>query len=95
MSIKEIADKVYKSEAVVLTTKKAEVEAIVKATFEELKSAVSLGEEVKIFGFGSFSTTLVGKRAGRNPKTGETVEIPAGARIKFKPAKAFKESVSA
>ena len=49
--------------------------------------------KVRLSGFGTFSTTLRKARKGRNPQTGETIEVKASNTVKFKPAKALKESV--
>jgi DNA-binding protein HU-beta len=55
-----------------------------------LKSLASK-EEVKFSGFGTFHVIERGARTGRNPKTGETVDVPAKSVVRFKPAKAVKE----
>lgn len=49
--------------------------------------------KVTLSGFGTFSTTQRQARKGINPQTGETIEIKASNTVKFKPAKALKESV--
>lgn len=72
---------------------KAQSESLLDAALEVIQKAVSKGEDVKIVGFGTFSRSLRKARAGRNPKTGETVAIP-GARVpRFKPGKDFREQV--
>jgi len=48
-------------------------------------------EQVKLSGFGTFHTVERAARIGRNPKTGDSVRIPAKSVVKFKPAKAVKE----
>lgn len=76
------------------TTKKAageQVDAIVAVITEALAS----GEEVAISGFGKFSVTERAAREGRNPATGETIQIAASKSPKFKAAKALKDSVNA
>uniref|UniRef100_A0A832GNH3 Integration host factor subunit alpha n=1 Tax=Caldimicrobium thiodismutans TaxID=1653476 RepID=A0A832GNH3_9BACT len=50
---------------------------------EEIKRALDLGEEVKISGFGTFRVRKTKARIGRNPKTGELVEIPSFKRVYF------------
>ena len=52
------------------------------------------GEAVKIAGFGIFAAIKKGPRKGRNPKTGETIEIPAKTFAKFKAGKEFKSAVN-
>jgi DNA-binding protein HU-beta len=76
------------------TTKKAageQVDAIVAVITE----ALAAGEEVAISGFGKFSVTERAAREGRNPATGETIQIAASKSPKFKAAKALKDSVNA
>jgi DNA-binding protein HU-beta len=72
---------------------KLQSEEILDATLEVIQKAVSKGDEVKLVGFGTFSSTDRKARPGRNPKTGESVQIP-GARVpRFKPGKDFKDQV--
>ena len=49
----------------------------VDGTFDIIKETIATGEKVEIIGFGSFEAKLRDARTGRNPKTGETIEIPA------------------
>ena len=66
----------------------------VEATFSEIEAALRKGDEVRIVGFGNF---VVAKRAastGRNPRTGETINIPASKTPKFRPGKALKDAVN-
>lgn len=75
------------------TTKKAageQVDAIVSVITEALKN----GEEVSLTGFGKFSVTERAAREGRNPATGETIQIAASKSPKFKAAKALKDAVN-
>ena len=64
-------------------------------TFLDTISNELVNEEgkVKLSGFGTFSTTQRKARKGRNPQTGETIEIKASSSVKFKPAKGLKDSV--
>ena len=73
-------------------TKKQAGEAV-EAVFEAITKSLSRGEEVTMTGFGTFSTRKVAARSGRNPKTGESLTIPASIRVKFKAGKALKEAV--
>lgn len=69
---------------------KAQTEAMIDATVDIIQKTVAKGEEVKLVGFGTFSRLSRKSRRGRNPKTGEIVEIP-GCRVpRFKPGKEFK-----
>jgi len=51
------------------------------------------GEQVTLPGFGTFSVSTRKARSGRNPRTGETIEIPAAKTAKFKPGSALKQAV--
>lgn len=72
----------------------ADAERYFNAIFNSIKEAVSSGEEVQVGGFGTFKTANRAARFGRNPKTGETVMIPAKKAPAFKAGKAFKELVN-
>lgn len=67
----------------------------VGATFDTIKETLSKNEKVEIIGFGSFEAKLRDARTGRNPQTGETIEIPATVAATFKPGKAFKDYLKA
>lgn len=56
--------------------------------------AVSEGQDVKLIGFGTFSTAARKERTGRNPKTGEAVSIPAKNIAKFKAGKELQDAVN-
>lgn len=70
---------------------KIQSESILDAAVEIIQKTVSKGEEVKIVGFGTFSSVQRKARKGRNPKTGACVEIPVTKVPRFKPGKDFKE----
>ena len=72
---------------------KAEAERTMEMIINEVITSVSKGEEVSIAGFGIFESRKRAARKGRNPKTGETIQIPASKSPKFKPAKAFKDAL--
>lgn len=65
----------------------------VDATIKAIQDAVVAGEKVSIVGFGTFETAKRAARTGRNPQTGETIEIAASKSPKFKAGKAFKDAV--
>ncbi len=67
---------------------------VVDAIFDEITSALKTGDEVKIAGFGSFSVAARAARSGRNPRTGETIQIAASKQPKFKAGKALKDAVN-
>ena len=64
------------------------------AFLNAVTSALQRGEKVNVAGLGAFSVSDRAERAGRNPKTGETITIPASRAVKFKPGKELKESVN-
>lgn len=73
-------------------TKKA-ADEILAATIEVITEAVAKGEKVSLVGFGSFELRHRKGRTGRNPKTGEEIQIAATNVPGFSPGKAFKEAV--
>jgi integration host factor subunit beta len=70
---------------------KRDAEVIVETVFDSIIGALHRGEKVELRGFGSFRTRERGPRRGRNPKTGEPVEVPAKRVPYFKPGKELKE----
>ena len=66
----------------------------VDAVFEAVGEALANGEEVRIGGFGTFTTKSRPARTGRNPRTGESLEIQASTAPAFKPGKALKDAVN-
>lgn len=75
-------------------TKAAAGEAV-DATFDAIAAALAKGDEVKVAGFGNFAVTTRAASEGRNPRTGETIKIPAQKSPKFRPGKALKTSINA
>jgi len=71
------------------------VEAVVAEAFEAITAALKEGEKVQIFGFGNFETKEVAAREGRNPATGETIQIAASKKPAFTAAKALKDALNA
>ncbi len=70
-----------------------EVEAAVKSIIDNMAETLSSGERIEIRGFGSFSLHYRAPRVGRNPKTGESVELEAKYVPHFKPGKELRERV--
>lgn len=89
MNKTELASAVAKS---IHVTKKVAEEAI-DAVFETITDTLAKGEKVRISGFGVFETVERAARKGRNPQTGEEIDIPATVTPKFKAGKALKEAV--
>ena len=61
---------------------------------DQITKALERQETVNLIGFGSFLQRARGARTGKNPQTGETMEIPASNTVAFKPGKALKEAVN-
>jgi DNA-binding protein HU-beta len=76
------------------TVTKKQADAVISATVETIMEAVSEGEKVTLVGFGSFERRDRKAREGRNPKTGEKMEIPATQVPAFSAGKLFKERVA-
>jgi DNA-binding protein HU-beta len=68
--------------------------ALLNALLESIIEAVASGNKVTIVGFGSFDARDRKAREGRNPKTGETMTIPAATVPYFSPGKDFRETVN-
>ncbi len=72
-----------------------DVDAAVKTLLEHMAQALSQGDRIEIRGFGSFSLHYRPPRLGRNPKTGDSVSLPAKYVPHFKPGKALRDRVNA
>ena len=64
------------------------------AVFDCITNALKSGGEVRLVGFGTFSITNRKASIGRNPRTGEQIQIPASKQPKFKAGKGLKDSVN-
>jgi len=73
---------------------KSEAARAVDAVFDSISGSLAKGTEVRIVGFGTFSVAHRAASQGRNPRTGETINIPASKQPKFKAGKALKDSVN-
>ena len=73
---------------------KKDAERVVSATIETIEASLVKGEKVSISGFGIFEVKAREARVGRNPRTKETIQIPATRLPAFKASKALKDSVS-
>jgi len=74
--------------------KQKEAESAVDAFVEAITGAVKEGDEVKIPGFGSFVVVERAPRQGKNPQTGEPIEIPARKAVVFRAGKGLKSAVN-
>jgi len=73
---------------------KADAERAVNIVLDDVIAALKTGDRVNISGFGTFSVSTRQARAGRNPKTGQTIQIAASRSAKFKPGKQLKDSLN-
>ena len=73
---------------------KADAGRAVDAVLSSISSSLSVGQQVSIVGFGTFRVKHRAERAGRNPRTGETIQIKASNVPGFKAGKALKEAVN-
>ena len=87
---KELIDSIAERTGV----KKLDAELVLNATLAEIERALLAGQPVTLHGFGTFELKKRDARTGRNPRTGEPVEIAASTTVAFKPAKALKDSLN-
>ena len=73
---------------------KADAGRAVDAVFAGIEGALKGGDEVRIVGFGTFSVAHRAATTGRNPRTGETIQIAASKQPKFKAGAPLKEAVN-
>ena len=73
---------------------KKDAEAALNAVVAAITDAVAAGDKVQVSGFGSFDVKARDARTGRNPKTGEAVEIAASKRVVFTAAQALKDKIN-
>ena len=74
---------------------KREAKELVDMLFDDIKNLLSEGHEVTLSGFGNFQVRNKSARPGRNPRTGEDIEISARRVVTFKSGQKLKESVKA
>ena len=89
MNKAEIINKVHET----LGGTKADAERAVETMLDCVVSSLKDGQEVSIAGLGIFSAKMRPARQGRNPRTGEAIEVPAMRVPKFRAAKALKDAV--
>lgn len=73
---------------------KADATKAVDGVLESVTGALTSGGEVRLVGFGTFSVANRAASTGRNPRTGESIQIPASKQPKFKAGKALKDAVN-
>jgi integration host factor subunit alpha len=89
MTKADLADRLYEK----VGLPKKEATAMVETLFESMKNILAEGESLKITGFGTFLVRKKSARKGRNPKTGEELEIEQRRVVTFKPSLQFKALV--
>ncbi len=87
----DMAEKLYEE----LGLNKREAKEIVEMFFEEIRSALESGNQLKLSGFGNFDLRDKNQRPGRNPKTGEEIPISARRVVTFRPGQKLKARVEA
>lgn len=73
---------------------KADAAKAVDGVFGAITDTLKGGSEVRLVGFGTFSVANRAATTGRNPRTGETIQIPASKQPKFKAGKGLKDAVN-
>jgi len=73
--------------------KKADAEKALKAVLDSITQALKDGDKVALVGFGTFSVSERAARSGKNPQTGEKIDIKASRVPKFKAGKVLKDAV--
>lgn len=73
---------------------KADATKAVDSVFDNITAELRRGEEVRLVGFGTFAVAQRKATTGRNPRTGETIQIAASKQPKFKAGKALKDAVN-
>lgn len=67
---------------------------LIEATLDAITAALKQGDEVRLVGFGTFAVSQRAATTGRNPRTGEEIQIPAVKQPKFKAGKQLKDAVN-
>jgi integration host factor subunit alpha len=87
----DLAEKLFEE----LGLNKREAKEIVESFFEEIRTSLENGQQVKLSGFGNFDLRDKNQRPGRNPKTGEEIPITARRVVTFRPGQKLKSRVEA
>mgnify|MGYP006279890601 CR=1 len=90
MNKNELIDAVAKTSGL----SKADTSKAVDAVFDEITKSLKMGDEVRLVGFGTFSVAERAASEGRNPRTGERIQIPASKQPKFKAGKGLKDALN-
>ncbi len=73
---------------------KVDATRVVDSTVDAIKDSLVEGDEVRLVGFGTFTVSKRAASVGRNPRTGEPMQIPASMQPKFKAGKGLKDAVN-
>ena len=73
---------------------KSDVSKTVEATLEAITDALKKSDDVRLVGFGTYTVSERGASEGRNPRTGEPIQIPARKQIKFKAGKQLSDALN-
>lgn len=90
MNTAELADHIAAGHSL----NKSQAKQVVEAVFAAIVDAAAKGDEVSVPGFGKFKVTSREARTGRNPATGETIQIAASKKLGFAPAKQVKDALN-
>ncbi|MBW4332242.1 HU family DNA-binding protein [Stakelama sp. CBK3Z-3] len=90
MNTAELADQI----AIDHDIAKADARKIIDAVFGAITDAAAKGDEIALNGFGKFKVKESTAREGRNPSTGDTIQIAASKKLAFTPAKAVKDKLN-
>lgn len=90
MNVMDLADKIATKHGF----DKKQAKSLVEDVFKEVADAAQHGEEISIPGFGKFKVAAREARQGRNPATGETINIPASKKLNFTAAKQVKDAMN-
>ena len=90
MNKAELVEKIAKETGL----SKKDTENVIKKFIEVVSKEMAKGNDVQLIGFGTFTTGKRAAREGRNPATGETIQIPSSKTPKFKPGKGLKDAVN-
>lgn len=90
MNISELSAKVNET----VKASSSTIKSVLQTAFDEIGNALQAGDQVRLQGFGTFKSHNQKAREGRNPATGEAIDIPAKIVAKFKPANDLAEKVN-
>jgi DNA-binding protein HU-beta len=90
MTLNDLVDQISAAEPHLT---KAQAKALVEDVFAKIRDAALKGEDVSLPGFGKFKVQNKPARTARNPRTGESIPVPATRKLAFQPAKALKDAL--